>query len=435
MKTNDETIIIGGGLAGLACATRLSQSGGRGFLLLEATDRVGGRVRTDHLDGFTLDHGLQALLTAYPTCRELLDYDALRLRRFEPGALIRRSGRFRVLGDPWRNPSQALASAMNPVGSVGDKLRVAQLRRRSREGSLEDLYRRPQTTTAERLQAEGFSTQMIDQFWRPFLGGVFLDESLRAPSRMLEFVIRMFASGDVAVPADGMAAIPRQLADRLPQGSLRFRATVRQVQLDRHSESNRVQVGLASGEWLAADRLVIATESDAAARLLGDRELATPWSGTTTVYYAADDRPDRRGMMMLRGDESGVIQSAVVLSNIAPEYAPRGKSLISVTVDAEAHDPETGNGERLDRRIREQLRCWFGPAVDNWRRLRMFRVPYGLPQVELDPVLRPVEVTRLHEETVAAGSLFICGDHRETASIHGALHSGLRAAETILNSA
>ncbi len=225
IQPQHDVIIIGGGLAGLTCGVILSESG-RQVTILEATDRVGGRVRTDVMDGFTLDHGFQVLLTAYPACKRILDYEALRLRRFEPGALIRQRGRFKTLGDPWRRPGQAMATALNPVGTLGDKLRVARLRARSRRGSLTELYSHPAMTSEQYLRNEGLTPRIIDQFFRPFLGGVFLDESLSVSSRMLEFVWRMFATGDIAVPADGMAAIPRQLAERLPRGSIRFQSSV-----------------------------------------------------------------------------------------------------------------------------------------------------------------------------------------------------------------
>ena len=417
MTDAQETIIIGAGLAGLACAVRLSERGHR-VKVLEASDRVGGRVRTDIVDGFTLDHGFQVLLTAYPACRELLDYEALRLRVFDPGALVRSGGKFAMLADPWRRPSQAIATAMSRVGTFGDKLRIGRLRSSCSRGSIEELYERDAETTLERLRRIGFTPQMIDSFFRPFLGGVMLDESLATSSRMLEFVFRMFAGGDVAIPADGMAAIPRQLAERLPHGSIQLQSSV--ISLD------YPHVTLSDGSRMTTSNIVVATESSAAARLLGNPSIDTPWHGAMTIYYAADRAPDASKMLMLRGDETGVVQTVVIQSNVAPEYAPAGRALISVSIaDAGKNDPLEAN----DDAARKQLRGWFGSAVDSWQRLRAYRVPFGLPALELDPVMTPIDGPSIG----APEGIYVCGDHRETASIQGAMHSGLRVAKMIAN--
>ncbi|TWT72547.1 NAD(P)/FAD-dependent oxidoreductase [Crateriforma conspicua] len=426
MKTHYNTLIIGGGLAGLSCATHLANHG-VDFSILEASERPGGRLRTDVIDGFTLDHGFQVLLTAYPACRELLDYDALRLRPFEPGALIRQQGQFSVLGDPWRRPTQAIATLTNPVGTLGDKLRVAKLRSSSRRGTLDRLYQRPATSTIDRLNRAGFSASMIDQFFRPFLGGVFLDETLQTSSRMLEFVFRMFAEGDIAIPAEGMAAIPRQLSDQLPQGTLRFSHTV----VDLARQDGKYRIGLSDGSALTSDRVAVAVESNAAAALLGDASMETPWSGTTNFYFTTDQTPDRRKLLMLRGDESGPIQSAVVISNVAPEYAPPGKALISVSVDSADMDPETGDTEATESQVRDQLESWFGGEARRWNCLHVYRVPFGLPVMDLDPVVQPTTVRRLGDADVPAGTLVRCGDYLETPSIQGAMNSGLRAAKEL----
>ncbi len=419
VSTDDhDVIIIGAGLAGLSCAVRLTTAG-KSVLLLEATDRVGGRVRTDVVDGFVLDHGFQVLLTAYPACRELLDYSTLRLRAFDPGALVRHGGKFSLLGDPWRRPRQAISTALSPVGTFADKLRIAKLRHQSRQGSLEDLYQRPNISCLQRLQQTGFTAGMIDQFFRPFLGGVFLDESLSVSSRMLEFVFRMFAEGEIAVPAEGMAAIPRQLAERLPDGMIRLSTTV--ASLDGR------QVRLTDGTALAANHVVIATESNAAARLLSLDELATPWRTNTTFYYAADHAPDDRKLLMLRGDETGPVQTAVVLSNVASEYAPKGKSLLSVSV---GEGVSTENLDTVDQSIRRQLAEWFGVDVDSWTRLRIYEVPYALPCGSMETITASVDAPSLG----GPSGVYVCGDHRETPSIQGAMNSGLRVADAILQS-
>lgn len=417
-----EVVIIGGGLAGLSCARRLAAAG-RPIVLLEASDRVGGRVRTDVVDGLKLDHGFQVLLTAYPACRELLDYEALRLRAFEPGALVRKGGRFSRLGDPWRRPTQLIATATSPVGTLKDKLRIGRVRYGASRGTLNELYQRDAESTEQRLRTLGFSQAMIDEFFRPFLGGVFLDESLSTSSRMFEFVFRMFAAGPIAIPADGMAAIPRQLADSLPRGSVRLNQTVRSVRQAEHS----VAVELTDGNRIDAESVVVATESNAAARILEVPELATDWNAATTMYFVAPDTPQSGKTLMLRGDESGPIQTIVVLSDVAPEYASRGRALISVSLSDSVQDDPV---QQVEQDVRRQAISWFGDDVKSWDLVQTIRVPYGLPKTDLDPVLRPVcDTERLGAKF--SGNVLLCGDHCETPSIQGAMNSGIRAADQI----
>src|SRR6056297_3370536 len=377
-----QIVIIGGGLAGLACGVVLSNAGRR-VSILEATDRVGGRVRSDVIDGYTLDHGFQVLLTAYPACRELLDYDALRLQAFEPGALLRHRGGFTKFADPWRRPSGALASALSPAATLADKLRIGKLRYTTGKATLEDLYHRPSRPTIEYLRQAGFSSQVIDQFFRPFIGGVTLDDSLSMSSRMFEFVFKMFSEGAVAVPADGMAAIPRQLADRLPRGTVRLQHSV--TGLSKRGP-NDFQVRLSSGESISAQQVVVATESGTAAKLLGPENIDTGWNHTSCFYYSAPAAPHDGKWLMLRGDESGPVQSAVVISNVAAQYAPPGRALISVTVPPGENATSHADLGATDAAVRAQLRGWFGDVVEEWSRLAVYQIPFGLPNRPLDPV-------------------------------------------------
>ena len=194
-----DAIVVGAGLAGLACAGQL-QERGLDVRVLEAADGVGGRVRTDEVDGFRIDRGFQVFLTAYPEARRVLDLAALDLRSFTAGALVRAEGGFARVLDPRRHPLRALAGVAAPVGSLGDKLRVGRLRGEVRQGDLDALWARPETTTAERLRAAGMSDRMIDTFFRPWLGGIFLESELVTSRRMLAFVFGMFAKGDEALP-------------------------------------------------------------------------------------------------------------------------------------------------------------------------------------------------------------------------------------------
>ena len=408
-----DALIVGAGLSGLCCAKHLMERG-LSCQIIEASDAVGGRVRTDHVDGFTLDRGFQVLLTAYPETQRVLDYAALDLHPFYPGALVRFNGRFHRVADPWRHPLDGLRSLLSPIGTTRDKLRVARLRHRVRSGSLDALFNQPEQTTLEALQAAGFSAAMIDRFFRPFLGGVFLERELQTSSRLFEFVFRMFSLGDTALPAAGMGAIAAQLASGFPANTVRLKTHVQSVNPD--------GMVLDSGESLQARAVVIATEGPEAARLL--QELSPPPSRRVTcLYFAADTPPITDALLILNGDRAGPVNNVCVPSSIASTYAPAGAALISATV---LEDAAVQDAALLETAVRAQLSGWFGQSVHRWQHLRTYRLHHALPAQAPPALSSPQRPVRLES------GLYVCGDHRETASIHGAMVSGRRAAEAIV---
>lgn len=408
---NHDVLIVGAGLSGLCCARRLQQQGIR-CLVLEASDGVGGRVRTDIVDGFRLDRGFQVFLTSYPEAKSILDYEALKLKPFLPGAMVRYAGRFHELTDPWRRPFSAIRSLFSPIGSFSDKLRVASFRSRSLRGTIEDRFRDPETTSLQALQNAGFSPSMIERFFRPFLGGIFLDPELRTSSRMLNFVFRMFSLGKACLPAEGMEAIPRQLAAALPPDSIRLGARVVRV--------GPGVVKLSTGEELSARAVVVAVEGRMAAELLGDT-ISPTGQGTTCLYFAAPRSPIAQPILVLNGDGRGPINNLCVPTVAAPSYGPGDKSLVSVTVLGTRSDPD-----RLMAEVLTQLGEWFGSEVQDWRYLRTYSIPYALPTQSPPALNVPERPVRWQS------GIYICGDHRDNASIQGAMVSGRRAAEALL---
>lgn len=406
-----DVIIVGAGLSGLCCARRLQQDGLR-FLILEASDGVGGRIRTDEVEGFLLDRGFQVFLTSYPEAQEVLDYEALQLRPFLPGALVRYGGRFHQLTDPWRQPLAALRSMFSPIGSLTDKLRMARLRARSLKKSMEERLRDPETTTLKKLQGAGFSPEMIERFFRPFLGGIFLDFDLHNSSRMFDFVFRMFALGSACLPAEGMEAIPRQIASALPSSDIRLRSRVTNVQPG--------TVRLETGEALRAGAVVVAAEGASAAQLLGD-SISSSSQSVTCLYFAARRAPVEAPMLVLNGDGRGPINNLCVPTVVAPTYGPPEECLISATVLGLEDD-----ASNLLAEVRRQLSDWFGAAVRDWQHLRTYRIPYALPTQSPPALAEPERSVRQEPR------LYVCGDHRDNASIQGAMVSGRRAAEAIL---
>jgi phytoene dehydrogenase-like protein len=374
---------------------------------------VGGRVRTDTVDGFLLDRGFQVLLTAYPEARRVLDFAALDLRPFYPGALVHTGGRFHRVADPWRHPFDAVGALFSPVGTIADKARIASLRHHVTAGTWDELAERPERTTLEVLRRAGLSNAIIGRFFRPFIGGVLVSRDLGASSRMFEFVFRAFALGDACLPARGMRAIPDQLHAALPSEAVRVGARVERVEDE--------AVVLSGGERVAARAVVVATEGPEAARLAGLTRVPAG-RGLSCLYFAADKAPLREPILALDGDGEGPVNNVVVHSAVAPTYAPPGAALVSATVlgRAETHDAT------LEASVRAQLGRWFGGGVRRWRHLRTYHIPFAQPD-QAPPALTP-----WRRDVRVRPGLYICGDHVDNASINGAMESGRRAAEAVL---
>jgi phytoene dehydrogenase-like protein len=408
-----DAVIVGAGLAGLSCALRLSEQG-KSFILLEAADAVGGRVRTDQVEGYRLDRGFQIFLTSYPEARRVLDYDDLQLRPFTRGALVRYRGRFHRLTDPRKEPLNALSALFGPIGSFRDKWRLFRLHALLANGP-RDQFAEEDSLTLDYLRWQGrFSEEMIDGFFRPFLGGVFLEKKLITSSRFFRFVYRMFAAGEATVPAEGMEAIPKQMASRLPAESIRLRARVSRVE--------GMTAILPTGEPVRGKSLVIATDGLHASKLSDNRVPESGCNGVTTLYYTADRPPIDEPILMLDGENRGPVNHLMVMTAAAPSYAPPGQHLLSASIVGISERDDA----RLDREVRKQMMEWFGPQVLRWRLLRSHRIPDALPKQ------LPLDKTEADSSVRLAEGQYLCGDFRENASINGAMVSGFRAAQAIL---
>ena len=421
-----DVVVIGAGLAGLSCALSL-EGAGVSVALLEASDAPGGRVRTDVVDGFLLDRGFQVMLTAYPEAKRLLDYGALHWQRFEPGALVWHGGKFHRFADPLRNPVGAAQFLFDTIVPFADKLSVAKLRARVQRGTCEELFARPEKTTRDYLLAVPFSARILDRFFEPFFGGVFLERELVTSSRFFEFLFRMFSVGDTAVPAAGMQQIPLQLASGLRPGTLQTGARVTRVT----RSGQFFQVDVYGKETVQARAVVLAVQGNEANGLLsGVGGWSVPevraWNKTTAFCYAAREAPISEPIIMLNGEgnAAGPVNNVAVMSAVSPGYAPPGEHLVVASVVGEAPEDDASL-MRLERSVRGHMSKWFGARVGGWRLLKAYPLARALPQQ------RHAEWEQSPVRLVAAGGVYMCGDYRETASIQGALASGRRAAEAV----
>jgi phytoene dehydrogenase-like protein len=415
------TVVVGAGLAGLVCARALVDAGAA-VRVLEAGDEVGGRVRTELRDGFRLDRGFQVLFTGYPAARRWLDFDRLDLRPFDPGAMIRHNGGWATLSDPRRDRAALPASALTDVIGLGDKLRVvrlvARLRRHEWDGVRE--VGGEDRTTESYLRGRGFSDAFIERFARPFYGGIYLRRDLSTSARVFAFTFRMLASGETAIPAEGIGALTRQLADGLPPGTVQLNTPVEGLL---RAGDRIAGVRTARGE-IAASRVVLATDSHSAARLTG-LELPGVPLGATAVYFASDEPLVRHKKLMLNPAPEAFINNAVQLSNVAPEYAPAGRHLFSCTI---LGNPDQDDEVVIDR-CREELADWFGEettAPGRLTALDVVRVPFA--QFAQPPAIHE----RLPRNRTAITGLYLAGEYTEDSSINGAMRSGEAAAGAVL---
>ncbi len=445
-----KVIVVGAGVAGLNCARLLSERG-CDVSLWEASDRVGGRLRTDIVDGFQLDHGFQVLQTGYPEAKRALNLDQLQLAAFEPGALIQTErGRARMV-DPWRRPSAAVATMFNHVGTIGDRWRLARLREAAMNTDKPEPASQDVSVQQWLSKRFGFSNDFINRFLRPWISGMFFDESLESSAQFFQFIFRTLALGDAALPKHGIHAIAQQLASRLPESSIRFGNRIQRIDGD--------TVISDQGDHESADAIVLAVAGPQLQPLDPSSSPNVRMVGTAYLYFATSSSPNVGKSLVLNGEldpatglSAGPISNLSVPSNVCPDYAPKGQSLICVSirpslVESWQEQEMQACVATQETAVREQATRWFGSEVDSWRLLRADVVPHAVPRL-LPGHYRPdaeSDTAPDHEVTsdqrdqhahcnAQSQRVWHCGDYLESPSLQGALVSGRKAAEAVWHS-
>ncbi len=407
-----EITIIGAGIAGLTAAVYLNRKGHK-VKILEASDRVGGRIKTDLVEGFRLDRGFQVLLTAYPETKDLLDYKKLNLKRFLPGATVLYDGGQFEIADPFRRPSALFSTLFAPVGSIKDKINTLFLKNKLLHIRIPEIFKQDEQKTLNQLAEYGFSPKMIDRFYKPFFSGIFLENELTTSQRMFDFVMKMFSEGDAALPALGMEEIPKQLVTLLPENTILYNVKVIKIEGDKiHTEA---------GTTYETDKILIATEANAFAKAyISESKIKS--NPVTNVYFEAIKAPSNKAVVILNASKNKKwVNNFTVMSNVSKNYAPKGKVLLSVSCNL----IPTLDDLALADAIKMELKQWYGEEVFEWKLLKVYTINYALPNQE--NVTNELNTDQIQ----LSKNLFICGDHLLNGSINAAMKSGRLAAELI----
>jgi len=409
MKKQDYKIhIIGAGVSGLI-ASKVLEDNGYKPIIIEAADRAGGRVKTDIVEGYQLDHGFQVLLTAYPSAQKYLNFEALELQHILPGATIFSNGNQKTIGDPLRNISLLFPTLFSGIGTFLDKLKILKLNSLLKKTTLAEIFAKTEKTTLQYLLDFGFSEEMISQFFKPFFSGIFLEPELETSSRMFEFVYKMFGEGFATLPKGGIEAIPKQLKANLKQTTFQFNTKVKSVDDDK--------IILEDGTELESDFTIIATE---ASKLIANlKNKKTEWKSCDTLYFETNTRTISKPLIGLIADRDALINNIFYHTSISSKSTGK-KELLSVTVVKE----HGLSSEALKIGVQKELQHYFG--IGSYRFIKHYSIPQALPKLD------GLKYEMLPSETKLTNRIFLAGDTQLNGSLNAAMISGERAALNIV---
>ncbi|WP_298510350.1 FAD-dependent oxidoreductase [uncultured Kordia sp.] len=399
-KEAHKIYIVGAGISGLIAAQVLENHGFHPEII-EATDRVGGRVKTDIVNNYQLDHGFQVLLTSYPAATKYLDYDALDLQQFLPGATVFTKGKQKTIGDPLRKFSLLFPTLFSGIGNFSDKLKVLKLNSSLKKKSLDEIFAQPETTTLAHLQKLGFSDNMIAKFFKPFFSGIFLESNLETSNRMFEFVYKMFGDGFAALPKSGIEAIPKQLQSKLKHTKFHFNTKVQTV------EDGRIT--LENGTVLESYFTIVATEASQLISNLKSQE--TAWKSCETLYFETPKRTISKPLIGLAADNTLFVNN-IFFHHSLPVTSKGNKELLSVTV-VKNHNV---SNEFLIKKVQEELQQYCG--ITDCTFLKQYTIPKALPN------LQQLQYSVLPSETRLTTHTFLAGDVQLNGSLNAAMLAG-----------
>ena len=403
--------IIGGGVSGLIAAKVLEENGFKPTVI-EATDRAGGRIKTDIIEGYQLDHGFQVILTAYPAVKKYLDYKALDLQNFLPGASIFKANKQSIIGDPLRNVSLLISTLFSGIGTISDKIKILKLNHKIKKKSLTDIFSEKEQTTISYLRELGFSKEILNDFFIPFFSGIFLENKLETSSRMFEFVYKMFGKGHAAIPKAGMEAIPKQLLNNLKTTTFQYNTKVTSVE--------EGEITLKNGSKLVSDFTILTIPANSLVSSL--KKNSTKWRSCITLYFETNIRVINRPLIGLIAKKNSLVNNIVYNSSLCSTTKPENELLCVTVID----DQGLTNLE-LVKAVKEELKILCNISVV--RLIKQYQINKALP------ILKNLKYEMKPSKTRLSKSLFIAGDTQLNASFNAAMISGELAALELIKAA
>ena len=409
-KKDFKIYIVGAGVSGLVAAQVLENKGYHP-IILEASDRAGGRVKTDIKKGFQLDHGFQVLLSSYPAAQKYLDFKALKLQKLKPGAVIFKNGKQQVIGDPLRDISTLFSTLFSGIGTLSDKFKIFQLNLKLKNKSVEAIFSSDEISTKEYLQKFGFSSQIIAQFFTPFFTGIFLENELKTSSRMFEFVFKMFGEGLAVIPKEGMEEISKQLVSNLKNTTFQYNTQVTSV--------SDKEIILHAGDKLVSTATIIATDASKLVKNAPSKNLT--WKSCQTLYFTANKRVIEKPMIGLVSMEDSLINNIFYHTSVA-SHSNNTEELLSVTVVKEHQLSEKQLIAAVTKQLKEEC------TIDHLTFLAIYHIKRALPD------LKNIKYEVSPSETQLSSGIFLAGDVQLNGSLNAAMIAGEKAALQVIAS-
>ena len=402
LASHSDIIILGAGPAGLACALKCQQLG-REYLLIEGSNRVGGRLGSLYEDGYIFDLGFQVYNSAYVNTNRLLDLDELNLKYFKPGAAVHYGNSFQIVSDPLRDISKVFSTIFSNITTVSDKLKILSLKNSLSNYNIEE-DKTDDITTLRFLKQYGFSEKMIDNFFIPFFSGIFHEKTLDTSSKFFKYVFSNFNNGLASLPEKGMQVIPEQLMSKIDIERVMMEKTA--INLD---DGNKVIFD--DGDIIKGENIILTGESTSLAE-----KIKYEYNEVNTIYFTTENEIENGDYIHLY-PEDDLINNIAIPSSISSAYSNGHSHLISITIlEYDCSDLE------LIKKIRKRLSNYYGGEPGSYDFLRTFSISKAT-------IKQPVG--HFERKKIVKNGLIIAGEQATNGSIEGAIISGLNAADQL----